>query len=61
MSTNTGVAPVATTALAVAVKLNEGTIISSPDFISSDKSDPYNAEVPELIATAYLLPINLES
>jgi len=54
ISVKIGLAPVAITALAVALKLNEGIITSSPVFISRDRSDANNAEVPEFTATACL-------
>ena len=54
-------APVAITALAVAVKLNDGTSTSSPDLIPKDNNDAYKAEVPEFTATAYLQSSNSDN
>src|SRR5919106_897867 len=51
MSTNTGVAPASATALAVAAKLNDGTMTSSPGPIPMAERPSSSALVPELTAT----------
>ena len=51
MSTNTGVAPVSATELAVAAKVNDGTMTSSPGPIPAASSPRCRPEVPELTAT----------
>ena len=50
MSANTGVAPTSRTALAVAPKLNAGTITSSPGPIPRAAKQATRAAVPELTA-----------
>ena len=52
MSANTGVAPVIATEFAVAAKVKEGTMTSSPGPIPAASSPRCRAEVPELTATA---------
>ena len=51
MSANTGMAPVRATELAVAAKVNDGTITSSPAPIPQDSRPRCRPEVPELTAT----------
>ena len=51
MSAKTGSAPTRRTALAVAAKVKDGTITSSPGPIPSASSERWSAEVPELTAT----------
>ena len=58
MSANTGVAPVAATALAVATYVKEGTTTSSPGFMSMVMRAACRAAVPELTATACRAPVN---
>ena len=50
MSANTGLPPASTTELAVAAKVNDGTITSSPDFLPAARNAMCNAEVPEFTA-----------
>jgi hypothetical protein len=51
MSAKTGVAPVRATELAVAAKVNEGTMTSSPAVTPLDSRPRCSPEVPELTAT----------
>ena len=51
MSANTGVAPVSATELAVAAKVNDGTITSSPGPIPLARRPRWRPEVPEFTAT----------
>ena len=52
MSANTGVAPIRLTASAVAKKVNDGTITSSPGPIPSARRPSTSASVPEPTPTA---------
>ena len=61
ISTNTGVAPVRATEFAVAAKVKEGTITSSPLPIPSESNAICKAEVPELTATHSRSSTNLEN
>src|SRR5919199_6612307 len=54
ISTNTGLAPTATTELAVATNVKDGSKISSPFLISAASSAAYNAAVPQFTATTCL-------
>ena len=51
MSAKTGVEPVRATELAVAAKVNEGTMTSSPAVTPLDSRPRWSPEVPELTAT----------
>jgi len=51
MSANTGVAPVNATELAVAAKVKDGTMTSSPAFTPLESRPRCRPEVPELTAT----------
>ena len=59
MSANTGVAPIRLTASAVAKKVNDGTITSSPGPIPSARSPSTSASVPEPTPTAWRTPRKL--
>jgi hypothetical protein len=50
MSANTGVPPANTTEFAVAAKVNDGTITSSPALMPAATNAICSAEVPELTA-----------
>ena len=56
MSANTGVAPTATTQLAVAMKLRAGTTTSSPGPMPKPRSASSSARVPFATATAWARP-----
>ncbi len=56
MSAMTGVAPTATTQLAVAMKERDGTITSSPSPMSNARSASSRASVPLATATAWRRP-----
>ena len=53
ISAKTGTAPVRATALAVAAKVKEGKIISSPGPTAADNYPRCNAEVPEFTAMQF--------
>src|SRR5438094_874637 len=55
-SAKTGLAPVYKAAFAVATNVSDGTITSSPGFMSSDNRIAWSAAVHELSATACLVP-----
>ncbi len=59
ISTKTGVAPVSATAFAVAAKVKDGTITSSPAPMPRASSAMCSAEVPEFTATHSRPPTNL--
>ena len=56
MSAKTGLAPQARTTLAVASKVNAGTITSSPGPIPYATSEVWSAAVPEFTAMACFVP-----
>ena len=56
-----GLAPVEETALAVAIKLNEGTMISSPFFMFKERREACKAAVPELTAIVNFDFVNFET
>ena len=58
MSAKTGLAPVITTASAVATNVNAGNIISSPDFTPAASRAAWRAAVPVFTAIACLTPAN---
>lgn len=60
MSANTGVAPVRATELAVAAKVNEGTMTPSPAPTPQDSNPRCSPDVPELTATHALAEVRRE-
>ena len=61
MSTKTGLAPVRATLFAVAAKVKDGTITSSPGPMPRESNARCNAEVPEFTATQFLPSTNSEN
>ena len=61
MSTNTGFAPANATLFAVAAKVKDGTITSSPGPIPRESKARCRAEVPEFTATQFLPLTNSEN